>query len=578
MRRQRLLLFLSAVVSVALWTYACGDGTTEPPAPDPLLPTAVTVSPATATVVESDTLRLTATATNAYGQVVNGVEFVWASGNTAVAVVDASGLVTGVGAGEVQVTATAAGLTGRAELTIVVPVPTTIAVTPDSVVLIGLGQTTQLTAEVRDQAGRAMDGVPVAWSSADTTVAVVDSSGLVGAVGGGAVTVTARAGEASGDAYVAVNADRSTLVALYNATDGPNWVDNTNWLTDAPLGEWYGVSTDGRGRVVRLDLRGESVPHGLRGELPPELGGLANLNVLDLRNNDLSGAIPPELGGLAYLNVLDLRYNDLSGAIPPELGDLANLGSLDLGRNALTGAIPPELRNLANLGSLGLAVNALTGAIPPELGDLANLADLWLGAKPVGADSAGAGGPRQPLGNELSGAIPPELGNLANLERLGLHQNALTGPIPPELGDLQNLLRLYLGNNDLSGPVPPELGNLANLQILQLSSNDLTGAIPRELIGLPLWSFHWHETDLCAPADQEFQDWLRSISDHRRGVNCSSGNTGGAGDGSLLELPSPKGPLVFAPPHRPLMGVRFWIAQSVRFSVAVDWPRSLRGT
>ena len=302
MTRQRLLLFLSAIVSVALWTYACGDGTTEPPRYFPE-PTTVTVSPATATVVEADTLRLTATATNAYGQVVSGVEFVWASGNTAVAVVDTSGLVTGVGAGEVQVTATAAGVTGRAELTVAAPVPTTIAVTPDSVVLIALGQTTRLTAEVRDQAGRAMEGVPVAWSSADTTVAVVDSSGLVGAVSNGAATVTATAGDAAGEARVTVmqSADRPALVALYNATDGPNWVDNTNWLTDAPLGEWYGVSTDAVGRVVRLDLGGrwdsearEYVLHGLRGELPAELANLTQLTSLSLWHNDLSGPIPPE--------------------------------------------------------------------------------------------------------------------------------------------------------------------------------------------------------------------------------------------------------------------------------------------
>ena len=82
MRFQRLLFIIAAVASVTLWTYACGDGTTEPPAPDPLLPTTVTVSPATATVVEGDTLRLTATATNVYGQVVTGVEFVWASADT----------------------------------------------------------------------------------------------------------------------------------------------------------------------------------------------------------------------------------------------------------------------------------------------------------------------------------------------------------------------------------------------------------------------------------------------------------------------------------------------------------------
>ena len=35
--------------------------------------------------------------------------------------------------------------------------------------------------------------------------------------------------------------DRQTLVALYNALDGPNWGQNTNWLTSEPLSTWYGV-------------------------------------------------------------------------------------------------------------------------------------------------------------------------------------------------------------------------------------------------------------------------------------------------------------------------------------------------
>ncbi len=45
----------------------------------------------------------------------------------------------------------------------------------------------------------------------------------------------------------------AALVALYESTDGPNWVNNENWLTDAPLGEWYGVDTDRDGRVSRHD-------------------------------------------------------------------------------------------------------------------------------------------------------------------------------------------------------------------------------------------------------------------------------------------------------------------------------------
>ncbi len=150
---------------------------------------AVAVVLDTATVVVGDTLRLAATATDANGQVVTGVAFVWASADTSVAAVDSTGLVTGVGVGQAEVTATAAGVTGRAELAVVTPLPTTIAVTPDTVVLTAVGQTAQLTAEVRDQGRRVMDGIPVAWSSADTTVAVVDASGLVTAVSNGAVTV-----------------------------------------------------------------------------------------------------------------------------------------------------------------------------------------------------------------------------------------------------------------------------------------------------------------------------------------------------------------------------------------------------
>ena len=48
--------------------------------------------------------------------------------------------------------------------------------------------------------------------------------------------------------------DREALVALYNAADGPNWSDNTNWLSDEPSGEWYGVGTDRSGRVLSLYL------------------------------------------------------------------------------------------------------------------------------------------------------------------------------------------------------------------------------------------------------------------------------------------------------------------------------------
>ena len=116
-------------------------------------------------------------------------------------------------------------------------------------------------------------------------------------------------------------ADRDALVALYEATGGVNWKNNANWLSEAPLGEWYGVITDLSGRVTELYLSENQ----LSGEIPQELGGLTNLTGLDLAGNQLNGAIPAELGGLTNLTGLDLAGNQLNGAIPAELGGLTNL-------------------------------------------------------------------------------------------------------------------------------------------------------------------------------------------------------------------------------------------------------------
>ena len=258
---------------------------------------------------------------------------------------------------------------------------------------------------------------------------------------------------------IGVAVDREALEALYHATGGPDWRNRANWLSEAPLGEWFGVVTDSNGRVTSLALPG----NGLSGVIPPELGDLTNLQWLSLWDNDLSGEIPPELGALTNLQRLHLGGNELSGEIPPELGALTNLQYLTLWGNELSGEIPPELGALTNLQYLTLWGNELSGEIPPELGALTNLQYLTL------------------WGNELSGEIPPELGALTNLQYLTLWGNELSGEIPPELGALTNLQRLHLGGNELSGEIPPELGALTNLQYLTLWGNELSGEIPPEL-------------------------------------------------------------------------------------------------
>ena len=158
--------------------------------------------------------------------------------------------------------------------------------------------------------------------------------------------------------------DHETLVALYNATDGPNWRFNTNWLSDRPLGDWYGVTTDAAGRVTELGLYaiatsdgdtvrigegdGKDVGNRLTGSIPSELGRLTNLQRLDLSGNQLMGTIPSELGNLANLIELDLGFNDLAGPTPAALGNLTNLEELFLSHNQLIGCIPASLRDVSS--------------------------------------------------------------------------------------------------------------------------------------------------------------------------------------------------------------------------------------
>ena len=129
--------------------------------------------------------------------------------------------------------------------------------------------------------------------------------------------------------------DRAVLVALYNATDGPSWsnTNSWNWLSDAPLEEWHGVTTDDSGGVTELRLSHNR----LSGNIPAKLGSLSNLKVLELSHNQLSGEIPPELGSLPNLEELDLSNNKLNGEMPPELGSLRYLQGLLLSVNQLVG-------------------------------------------------------------------------------------------------------------------------------------------------------------------------------------------------------------------------------------------------
>ncbi|XP_010419196.1 PREDICTED: LRR receptor-like serine/threonine-protein kinase ERL2 [Camelina sativa] len=93
-------------------------------------------------------------------------------------------------------------------------------------------------------------------------------------------------------------------------------------------------------------------------------GNLKLLFGMDLSANELSGEIPVELGGLGEVQVLNLSNNKLSGVILEGFSALKKVESLDLSFNRFQGRIPPQLTDLSSLAVFNVSFNNLSGIIP----------------------------------------------------------------------------------------------------------------------------------------------------------------------------------------------------------------------
>ncbi|KAI5655959.1 hypothetical protein M9H77_24752 [Catharanthus roseus] len=288
-----------------------------------------------------------------------------------------------------------------------------------------------------------------------------------------------------------------TLTRLRNLNLGGNYFDGEIPEVYSEFENLEVLSLYGNGLTGKIPASLSKLPklqelylgyfNAYEGGIPPELGFLSTLRLLDLGGCNLTGEIPPTLGNLKHLHSLFLQQNYLTGQLPPELSGMMSLMSLDVSFNNLTGEIPMEYSQLRNLTLLSLFSNQFFGPIPSFIGDLPNLEVLqvWENNFTFGLpENLGQNGRLYILDvtkNRLTGTIPRQLCKGGRLKFLILMENKFFGPLPEELGECKSLFKIRAGKNFLNGRIPPGIFNLPNLDMLELSDNYFTGELPTDM-------------------------------------------------------------------------------------------------
>ncbi len=423
-----------------------------------------------------EAVQLTVTVLDRRGQTVEDATVEWQASDPSVVTVAQNGFVLAVRNGKTTVTASADNALAEVRVTVGQVAISLQLESPGRALIVG--NSFQLAVAAVDARGKAIDDVAAIWSSADEAVAAVDETGLVRAVGVGTAVIRANTQSASDSVEVEVIADeeRTILSDLWDATNGHGWLNDENWVTDAPLSGWYGVALDTLGYVTELTLPSNR----LSGTLPEAISDLRYLERLDLKDNLLSGDLPDRLGQLIRLRSLLLHRNDLAGALPPSLEDVETIDTITWDRSEVC---VPGTSGFRNWVSSVPDVRNLVAHHYCDQGDRETLAMLY--------------------GNTG--------GSDWNLHTDWLDEGALEHWFGVDTDSIGRVLRLNLTDNGLAGRFPAVISRLERLRGLWIGGNALSGRLPPSLVLLDLEDLHFANTSLCIPMEEAFQRWMADV-------------------------------------------------------------------
>ena len=181
-------------------------------APDPPRPSAITISPESATLSAlGETATFTARITDQYGADIPGTA-TWSTTDATVFSVSSQGVVTANGNGSGTLTATFQSLSATASV-VVQQVAAAISISPESATLSSLGETATFTATITDANGAEVSATAT-WSSSDPAVFTAGADGVATAVGNGSGTLTASLDALAATASVLVEQTPAALTLV----------------------------------------------------------------------------------------------------------------------------------------------------------------------------------------------------------------------------------------------------------------------------------------------------------------------------------------------------------------------------
>ena len=208
----------------------------------------VSVSPSAPNVRVGDDVQLTATATDASGNVLASRVPTWSSSNPIVATVSSSGRVTGVSKGTATVTATVDGKSAPASVSVAsaAPAPVASITVTLNASSINAGQSTQAVAVTRDAAGNVVTGRTVAWSSAAPALATVSTSGVVSALAAGSVSIVATSEGVSTSATLVITGSTQPVATVSLSAPSTSMVAGQSQAVSVTLKDASGNTLTGR--------------------------------------------------------------------------------------------------------------------------------------------------------------------------------------------------------------------------------------------------------------------------------------------------------------------------------------------